>query len=150
MNAMSFGPRGKAYGDQKIQELAERDYRAAAGVQAKDASGHIYRGIACLESGRYEQAVKDFTAASKRDPGDARAYLFRGVAYGRLGNFEQAARYFGRAIELNDGYAEAYALRGVAYDILNQKRKSLEDLKTAARLGHRGARDLLKLKGYNK
>lgn len=148
LNAISFGPRVRAYGDQSIQEQAERDLRAAAGISAKDASGLIYRGIARLETGRYEQAVQDFQAASKMGPRNARANLFLGIAHGRLGNFEQAARYSGRAIELDSACAAAYAVRGTAYDNLNRKRQSLEDLKTAARLGHRGARDLLKSKGY--
>jgi Flp pilus assembly protein TadD len=52
-----------------------------------------------------------------------------------------------RAIELNPKHGEAYYNRGVVYLSLGDHKRAADDMRTAARLGQAGARQVLKSLG---
>jgi tetratricopeptide (TPR) repeat protein len=69
------------------------------------------------------------------------------VDYGLLGNYTQAIADFDRAIEINPGYGGAYYNRGLTYNSLGNRERTIDDIRTAARLDHEGARSFLKSQG---
>lgn len=80
-----------------------------------------------------------------------RAVALQRMAGGRRlydeGNFEEAVRAFDAAIALRSNYALAYYNRAVAHNKLGHRRKAEADLREAAELGHRKARELLRQAG---
>ena len=65
-----------------------------------------------------------------------------------LCNYTQAIESFDRAIEINlRQYGGVYFNRGVAYGGLGNRKHAIDDLRTAARLGHEGARGFLRSQG---
>ncbi|HRR40994.1 MAG TPA: tetratricopeptide repeat protein [Syntrophales bacterium] len=146
--ALVYGARDKEYGGEGDSAQVARDFQSSLKVRARNAPEFLYRGIIRLERGDYEDAISDFIHASGLEPGDARPYIFRGIALGRMGNFNQSAVFFSTALEKDPECASAYALRGVARSLLGDGGGSLQDLKSAAKRGHKGAKDMLKAKGY--
>jgi len=146
--ALVYGARDKEYGGEGDSAQVAKDFQSSLEVRARNHREYLYRGIIRLERGDYEGAISDFIRASASEPGDARPYIFRGIALGRMGNFNQAAVFFSTALEKDPECAAAYALRGVARSLLGDGGGSLQDLKSAAERGHKGAKDMLKAKGY--
>jgi tetratricopeptide (TPR) repeat protein len=66
---------------------------------------------------------------------------------GSLANYPQATAYFDRAVEVDPRYGDAYYNRGVAYAGLGNRERATDDIRTAARLGHEGARNFLRSQG---
>ncbi|MGA9110134.1 MAG: tetratricopeptide repeat protein, partial [Smithella sp.] len=59
----------------------------------------------------------------------------------------QAIADYSKAIELNPKYAEAYHNRGITYGSLGNYNQEIADIKKAARLGLKEARDYLSEQG---
>jgi tetratricopeptide (TPR) repeat protein len=68
----------------------------------------------------------------------------RGNVYKTLGNYGQAIADYDRAIAINPRLAQAYRNRGVSYYRLGNKKLAYEDVREAAMLGDKAARDLLR------
>jgi len=108
---------------------------------------HNNRGLAYANLGKYTQAVADFSRAIEINPQYGKAYNSRGVAYGNLGRSTEAIADFSKAIEINQRFGEAYNSRGLAYIGLGNREHAIDDIRTAARLGHEGARNFLRSQG---
>ena len=65
----------------------------------------------------------------------------------KSGNYQEAINAYTTAIELAPRYVLAYFNRAAAYHKLGNEKQMLINLKTSAKLGHRKAQELLKLKG---
>ena len=65
----------------------------------------------------------------------------------RSGSYEEALSSLKRAIEQNPTDAQAYFYRSAIYNKLGNRKKALEELKAAARLGHEKSREILRAKG---
>jgi tetratricopeptide (TPR) repeat protein len=67
----------------------------------------------------------------------------------RAGNFEEAIRMFTRAIDIKPGADQAFYNRGITLKKMNMNEAALEDLKAAASLGHKKAREFLENLKYS-
>jgi tetratricopeptide (TPR) repeat protein len=105
------------------------------------------RGSAYMTLGNYAQALQDFGKAIEINPGHERAYFNRGLVYNKLADYTRAVPDFTRAIEINPKYVRAYFSRGIAYGSLGDHERAIQDMKTAARLGHESARNVLRSQG---
>ncbi|MCP4688115.1 MAG: tetratricopeptide repeat protein [Desulfobacterales bacterium] len=70
-------------------------------------------------------------------------WLAKGKAHFAKRNFQDALSAFSKAIEINANFAAAYFDRGVVFTKLGANRRAVDDLKAAARLNHKKARDFL-------
>ncbi len=77
---------------------------------------------------------------------NAAEWFKRGIVHFRAGKFQKALYAFTMSIGQNADYAEAYYNRSVAFSKVGGKEESLEDLRTAARLGHPKAQQFLRQK----
>ena len=102
-------------------------------------------GIALGNNGLYEEAIKMYTNAIDLNYEYAAAYLQRGQAYRITKPTEPgfAMQDFDRAIAIDRTQAEGYYQRGLLNAFLINNEDAREDMQTAARLGHKGAREWL-------
>jgi Tfp pilus assembly protein PilF len=139
--------RGVAYTMLGNYPQAIEDYNKAIESYPKYEEAYFNRGCAYAILGNNKQAIGDYDKAIEINPKKVDPYVNRGNAYARLGNYQQAIGDYDKAIEINPKYADAYFVRGGAYWQLGNKQLAIEGLKTAARLGHKNAQDLLKSQG---
>ncbi|MGZ3592372.1 MAG: tetratricopeptide repeat protein [Syntrophales bacterium] len=111
-----------------------------------ETESYLKRGNAYIRLGNYKQAISDYDRAIEINPNYVKAYINRGNTYINLGNYKQAISDYDRAIEINPNYAFVYYNRSLCYANLGNQKQAIEDLKTAARLGYKGAQDLLRSK----
>ena len=64
-----------------------------------------------------------------------------------MGNYELALRDMNKAIEIIPGDAYDYSLRGSIFQEMGSYSKAIDDIKVAARLGHKEAQDYLNSQG---
>ncbi len=91
--------------------------------------------------------MSDYDMAISLDSTISISYSNRGNAYIRLGKFKEALKDFDKGVDLDPKNPKAYYDRAVAYDRLKNYQQSIDNLKTAAKLGHKGAQNILKSKG---
>jgi Tfp pilus assembly protein PilF len=147
--AGAYNNRGLAYNGLADYARAIADFERAVEIDPGYAGAYNNRGLASIGLADYPRAIGDFNRAIEIDPSYGEAYNNRGVAYGSLGNHTRAIADFNRAIEIDPGYAGAYYNRGVAYSSLGNRKHVIDDIRTAARLGHKGARSFLKSQGIS-
>lgn len=101
------------------------------------------RGIARLESAKYEGALEDFTFVLMQDPNDVDALTNRGVARRALGSLELAIADYTRAIALRPDRPNAYHNRGNVYREQERWAEAETDYAKAFELapGYTGARE---------
>jgi len=63
--------------------------------------------------------------------------------------YRKAIEAFSKAIEKSPKNGSAYYIRGLAYNKLGSPKHTLEDLKSAAGLGHKKSQNYLKSKGVS-
>ncbi len=140
----AYNNRGVAYNRLANYPQAIADLNRAVQINPRFWEAYDNRGTVYGRLGDYPQAIADFDRAIEINPRYGEAYYNRGTVYGRLGNYPQAIADFDRAIEINPRYGEAYYNRGAAYGRLGNREHAIDDLRTAARLGHEGAKNLLR------
>lgn len=142
-------------------------YGKSIELNPKTANVYYNRGVAHHALGNYRQAIKDYNMLIKLNPQFALAYYHRADAYYNIGNHNQAAKDYEKAIELNPNIerpvddvtksirsldkavranpknASAYFNRGIIYYDIGSDDLAIKDLRIAARLGHKEARDFL-------
>ena len=99
----------------------------------------LEKGLALMESGKYQDAIEAYSEAIELNPNYVKAYNNRGVAYRNLGEYQQAMRDYGRAIEIDPNYVEAYNNRGIAYAKLGDYRQAIRDYDRAIELNPENA-----------
>jgi protein O-mannosyl-transferase len=92
------------------------------------------RGIACMETDRYQQAIDDFNKAIRLNPNYAKSYYNRGLTYAKLGQYQQTIDDCSEAIRLKPDYTDAYNNRGNAYAMLGQYQLAIESYSKAIHL----------------
>ncbi len=128
---------------------AVRDFTMVIRLSPNVEDGFINRGGVYLAVGEYEAALADFESAIRINPGSSVAHFNLGLAHIRLKSFEDAIRSFGRVIEINPSDVEALFNRGALYEATGKSQKAVADMQSAARLGHRGAREFLAASGVS-
>ena len=147
--AEAYYNRGLSYKALGNTGQAIADYSQAIRFKPNLAEAYNNRGNAYGESGDCNLALMDFNAALEINPSFAEAFMNRGNAYNCLGNYQQAIEDYGRAIEKKPDYAASYYNRAVAYSKMGNGKLAILDLKTAAGLGDKRARNFLRSKGIN-
>lgn len=128
----------------KNYDQSIKDYNEAIRLKPDYADAYNNRGATYDDLDNHNQAIADYNKAIQMEPKNSAAYNNRGVFHGNLGNHAQAIADFTKVIELDPQNASAYYNRGIAYERLGNKEESLNNIKEAARLGHEGAKRLLK------
>lgn len=84
-------------------------------------------------------------ARSADEPPEDTHFIREGIAYYRKQNLNDALRSFTQAIDLNPAADQAYYNRGIIHMKRDDQLQAIDDLKTAARLGHPRARRVLEV-----
>ncbi|KAG6545276.1 hypothetical protein Mapa_013389 [Marchantia paleacea] len=131
--------------------LRNRSAPAAGGVNSKEGTlsdGHeasneirrlsvdlrIARGIAEVNSGKYDKAVDIFTQLDKENIGSTSALIGRGTAYAFQRKLDLAIADFSKAIELDPKALEAWKRRGQARAATAPSLEAIADLSEALKL----------------
>lgn len=109
------------------------------------AQDRFQKGMEFEKQGVYEEAIKMYTTAVLSDDNYAEAYFRRGKAYmSSHKTFAMEALVdFNKTIDLDPTKAEAYYERGLLHAFILNNEKALNDMRTAANLGHKGAQEWL-------
>ena len=145
----AYHNRGSAHANLGNYAQAIADFTRAIEIDPRYAETYTNRGLAYLRLGKSAEAITDFNRAIEIDPRYAEAYNNRGLAHIDLADYLQAITDFNRAIEINLKFGEAYNNRGLAYANLGNHEHEIADRRTAARLGHEGAKNFLRSKGID-
>ncbi|HEX4497253.1 MAG TPA: tetratricopeptide repeat protein [Thermoanaerobaculia bacterium] len=134
--------------DKAIQDftrtLALLDLRK--GTKNELAQVHYERGLAHDESGHLDKAIADYTMCLDFDSGHARAYNNRAVANYKSDKFKEAIDDADNYLAIDPTWPGAYFVRGVSKVSLKDQ-SGVDDLKTAAHMGHPLAKDALQKAG---
>ncbi len=112
-----------------------------------EAAIHLFKGVAYVLKGKYDEAISDFTKAIEINPKFADAYFSRGAAFGIKCQHDQAISDYNKAIEINPKYAKAYNNRGIIHINKGNKEKACSDWKQACNLGNCKILNFAKKKG---
>jgi tetratricopeptide (TPR) repeat protein len=143
-SSLIYYNRGTAYNDLGNYPQAIADFNRAIEINPRSGDGYNNRGVAYGSLGKPAQAIADFTRAVEIDPRFEKAYNNRGLAYANLADYPLAIADFTRAVGIDPQYADAYYNRGAAYGRLGNRERAIDDIRTAARLGHEGAKGFLR------
>jgi outer membrane protein OmpA-like peptidoglycan-associated protein len=105
----------------------------------------LQRGIEFEKQDVHAEAVKMYTQAIMADRNYAEAYFRRAKAYlaTHKSNAMEALTDFDKAIDLDPTNAEAYYERGLLHSFILNNEHARDDMRTAAKLGHKGAQKWL-------
>ena len=139
--------RGNDYAKLGNHKQAIEDFKKAIELNPKEGDFYRKRGASYFVLGNHNQAIKDYDKAIELDPKNASFYYSRGLVHFILGNYKKVIADFDKVIEFNAQDAATYYSRGIAYRKLGDDKHSIEDVKKSAKLGFKGAQDLLTKKG---
>jgi tetratricopeptide (TPR) repeat protein len=91
-------------------------------------------------------AEKIYSSTSKNISLSVKEWLEKGKALYLSGSHQDAINAFTNALNLSPGYT-AYFNRGVVYNKLGNKKQAVNNIKAAARLGHKKSQKMLESKG---
>jgi len=117
-------------------------WQGAVAKETSTAQGWFQKGVAYEKQGVYGEAIKMYTRAIELQRDYAEAYFKRGKAYRVQSPSEsnEALEDFTVTIKLAPTNGEAYYERGLLYAYLLYNENAVADMRTAASLGHEGAR----------
>jgi tetratricopeptide (TPR) repeat protein len=85
------------------------------------AERYFQEGIACVESGQYNEAIEPFRKAIDIKPAYAEAHNNLGVVYHKLKLYENAIDSYRKAIKINPDFADAHLNMGFACGMQEQQ-----------------------------
>ncbi len=142
---------------EQIQELKEelariqnnlininRDFRSSSKIISAWES--FETGLQLRREGKYREAISAFNKAIEHNP-KYMHFHHRGNTYMALKQYRNAIKDFNAVINLNPGIRNAYFYRGIALIKIGKKKRGLDDIRKAAKLGSGNAKRWLKLKG---
>lgn len=97
----------------------------------RSAAIHLFKAVACLNEGQWNDAMTEIAKAIEMNPGYAAAYNSRGGAYALIGLHEQSLSDFNKALEINPRYAEAYINRGWSFRLKGLYKEAISDFDRA-------------------
>jgi len=104
----------------------------------KSAKDYYNEGLNQYKARQYELADNSFSEAIRINPENAQTYYARGCMYHASGRYRLGIDSFDQCIRLvglNPKFAYAYQYRGQCYHALGDRKKALEDYRTAEELG---------------
>ncbi len=153
---VAYIKRAEAYLELENPNAAIKDYTKAIELitPLKDFDEYhadflFRRGLVYDSLGNLLKAVEDYSKVIEMNPDDAlRAYNNRAVALSKLGKHKEAIKDCNHYISRDQKWAVIYYVRGVSKIELKDK-SGIDDLKIAARMGHRYAQSTLIQAGIN-
>ena len=143
--ADAYSNRGAAYSSLGDYAKALSDFTKAIEIQIRGRGGLQLVGALPMAAWATMRKPSPISRRPSRlIRSSAKAYSGRGAAYGSFRNYTQAIADFGRAIEIDPRDVGSYVDRAAAYAILGKRGQAIADMRTAARLGNEGAKNLLK------
>ncbi len=139
--------RGLSYLATGSYRLAIADFDQAVQLAPGSAEAFVKRGMANQQLNEMEQALKNYNKAIELDPKLAEAFFARGTWYEQSGAFSSAMSDYSKTIDLKPDFAQAYFSRGLLYVQLNRTEQALTDIKSAAIMNLRQAKDYLMTHG---
>ncbi len=94
----------------------------------------LIKAMVCKYCGHEFKTVPKITEAD---------WLKKGQALYRSGQLQDALSFFSNAVDSNPKSGQAYYSRGVTYEKLGHQARALNDLTTAAQLGHKKAQEIV-------
>jgi len=133
--------------NKKIREKEDENNRKNAGTCPRCAEKIYLNERICRQCG-YEFTTVQFVPKNDLTNGEESAkigedWVKKGYDQYREGKYEEAIRTFTIATFLNPNDSIAFFNRGIVYKKVNKESQALEDLKTAAGLGHQKSRSIL-------
>jgi tetratricopeptide (TPR) repeat protein len=116
----------------RVDDVRSEELHASEGEDT--ARGHLSRGRAHLESGRYNEAIAELSRATSLDPRLAQAHGLLAVAFDRRGLHDRAKDSYERSIKINDDDPQALNNTGYSLYLNGNYRAAIERLKRAAKL----------------
>jgi TPR repeat protein len=145
--------RGQAEVELRSYENAIQDFtRTLALVYAEKklsielAQVYYERGFANDALGHLDKAIADYAMCIDIDPGHARAYNNRAVASYKTNMYREAIADAESYLAIDPARSEAYFVRGISKVSLKD-RSGIDDLRTAAHMGHPLAQEALQKAG---
>ena len=128
-----------------VVSIVFMSWQAVLATEQFTPQGWLQKGVALESQGVYEEAIQMYTKAIELDDHYADAYLKRGQAYRVAHSTEpmEALEDFNKAVALDPTNAEAYYQRGLLLAFIIYNEDARTDMKTAAGLGHEGAKQWL-------
>jgi len=128
-----------------VVSIVFMSWQAVLAAEQFTPQGWLQKGVALESQGVYEEAIQMYTKAIELDDHYADAYLKRGQAYRVAHSTEpmEALEDFNKAVALDPTNAEAYYQRGLLLAFIIYNEDARTDMKTAAGLGHEGAKQWL-------
>ncbi|MDQ3687375.1 MAG: tetratricopeptide repeat protein [Acidobacteriota bacterium] len=124
--------RFESVGVVRVDDARNKESHASEGEDT--ARGHLARGRAHLEGGRYNEAIAELSRATSLDPRLAQAHSLLAVAFDRRGLHDRAKDSYERSIKINDDDPQALNNIGYSLYLNGNYRASVERLKRAAKL----------------
>jgi tetratricopeptide (TPR) repeat protein len=140
---LAYIERGACYYQLDNFQQAIEDFTTAISLKPDNPRAYRNRGSSLFGKGDYESAIRDYDTAISLDPKSALAYLNRAEAYRKVGRLADVVGDYDKAMEIRPDDPEILYKRGLAYWRLEKKNMALTDLRRAANLGFKDARDFL-------
>lgn len=139
--------RGLSYLATNTFRPAIADFSKAIECASRSAEAFAQRGMAYQQIGEMERALADYNRAMALDAGLAVAYFGRGSWNEQSGAFSSAIKDYSKAIDIRPDFAQAYFSRGLVRMQMNLEGPGMTDIKAAARMSLKQAKDYLMTRG---
>ena len=126
--------RGVIFKEKGNTNLAIDDFSIALKLKPNNIELLYIRGVTYTEEENYKYAIKDLNKVIILDPNNDKLYHSRGLVYIETKEYNLAIKDLSKALELNPKHLVIYIHRSRIYDIINETKKSKEDINTYSRL----------------
>ncbi|MBF0473083.1 MAG: tetratricopeptide repeat protein [Nitrospirae bacterium] len=147
--AIAYYNRGIVYSRLGDNNGAIKDFKMAASLGDKFAKDYLKMQDSSFADNQPEQVNTRSQQINTLSVQKVVDLYSQGLSYFKKNNYIEAIKYFNTAIEADPQYVDAYVGRGAAYDKVNNHEQAIEDIKTAASLGHKGSQDWLSRHGLS-
>jgi len=135
--------------NKKLREKADLSAPLSLKSCPRCAEKVMHKAKVCKHCGHEFQKTVSEQPAAKTEPsgsaGESKEMeaLRKGRDFYKSGNYEEALRILTEVIETNPKFGQAYYNRGIIHEKLGNQQQALNDLTSAAQLGHKKAQKFL-------
>jgi len=98
------------------------------------AQEHVQKGLAAMQSRKFQEAQAEFQAAWKEAPQNADVCYLLGAAYQKSGNFTEARKYLEMSNSIDPDYVQSLVAIGQLHDQLKEYQAAIPPLEKATAL----------------
>ena len=92
-------------------------------------------GLESAKAGMVETSIDYFEWSAKLKPDNQEIFYNLGVSYMTVGKMKEAIKAFTDSLKIDDSNSDAYANRAICFSYIDEKGKSLSDVKQAVKMG---------------